>query len=59
MGYAVLHLEKASGTDSGISAHIERTITPKNVDPIRTHLNRELVRFPNGVQNRTETYNTE
>ena len=54
MGYAVLHLEKASGTDSGMSAHIERTITPKNVDPARTHLNRELIRFPDGVQNRTE-----
>ena len=54
MGYAVLHLEKASGTDSGMSAHIERTITPKNADPSRTHLNRELIRFPDGVQSRTE-----
>lgn len=54
MGYAVLHLEKASGTDSGMSAHIERTITPKNADPSRTHLNCELIRFPNGVRNRTE-----
>lgn len=54
MGYAVLHLEKASGTDSGMSAHIERTITPKNADLSRTHLNRELIQFPDGVQNRTE-----
>ena len=54
MGYAVLHLEKTAGTDSGMSAHIERTITPKNADPARTHLNRELVRFPDGVENRTE-----
>lgn len=54
MGYAVLHLEKASGTDSGMSAHIERTITPKNVDPSRTRLNREFIRFPDGVQSRTE-----
>lgn len=54
MGYAVLHLEKASGTDSGMSAHIERTITPKNTDPSRTHLNRELIPFPDGVQSRTE-----
>lgn len=54
MGYAVLHLEKASGTDSGMSAHIERTIKPKNADPSRTHLNRELIRFPDGVQSRTE-----
>lgn len=32
MGYAVLHLEKAKGADSGMSAHIERTIQPKNAD---------------------------
>ena len=53
MGYAVLHLEKAKGTDSGMSAHIERTIQPKNADPTRTHLNRELIQFPDGVRNRT------
>ena len=54
MGYAVLHLEKAKGADSGISAHIERTIQPKNADPKRTHLNRELIQFPDGVHNRTK-----
>ncbi len=54
MGYAVLHLEKAKGADSGMSAHIERTIHPKNADPKRTHLNRELIMFPEGVRNRTE-----
>ena len=54
MGYAVLHLEKAKGADSGMSAHIERTIQPKNADPTRTHLNRELIQFPDGVSNRTE-----
>ena len=54
MGYAVLHLEKAKGADSGMSAHIERTIQPKNADPKRTHLNRELIQFPEGVRNRTE-----
>ena len=54
MGYAVLHLEKAKGADSGMSAHIERTIQPKNTDPTRTRLNRELIRFPDGVRNRTE-----
>lgn len=26
---------------------------PKNIDPTRTHLNRELVEFPDGVRNRT------
>ncbi|MCR4790474.1 MAG: plasmid recombination protein [Treponemataceae bacterium] len=54
MGYAVLHLEKAKGADSGMSAHIERTIQPKNADPKRTHLNRELIQFSDGVHNRTE-----
>lgn len=60
MGYAVLHLEKAKRADSGMSAHIERTIQyiertiqSKNTDPTRTHLNRELIQFPDGVRNRT------
>ncbi|MDR1373191.1 MAG: plasmid recombination protein [Dysgonamonadaceae bacterium] len=54
MGYAVLHLNKASGNDIGTSAHIERTIDPKNADKTRTYLNRELITFPEGVSNRTE-----
>ena len=54
MGYAVLHLEKAKGTDSRMSAHIERTVHPKKADRTRTHLNRELVQFPEGVRNRTQ-----
>lgn len=54
MGYAIVHLEKTSGTDSAMSAHIERTIAPKNADSKRTHLNRELIAFPDGVRNRTQ-----
>ena len=54
MGYAVLHMEKTSGTDSAMSAHIERTIKPKNADESRTYLNRELITFPNRVENRTQ-----
>ena len=54
MGYAVLHLEKAKGADGAMSTHIERTIHPKNADATRTHLNRELVQFPEGVKNRTQ-----
>ena len=54
MGYAVLHLEKAKGADGAMSTHIERTVHPKNADRTRTHLNRELVQFPEGVKNRTE-----
>ena len=49
-----MHLEKAKGTDSRMSAHIERTVYPKNADRTRTHLNRELVQFPEGVRNRTQ-----
>ena len=54
MGYAVLHLEKAKGADGAMSTHIERTVHPKNADRTRTHLNRELVQFPEGVRNRTQ-----
>ena len=49
-----MHLEKAKGTDSRMSAHIERTVHPKNADRTRTHLNRELVQFPEGLRNRTQ-----
>ena len=54
MGYAVLHMEKSGGSDSGMSAHIERTVAPKNADASRTHLNWEMINFPDGVTNRTE-----
>ena len=37
-----------------MSTHIERTVHPKNADRMRTHLNRELVQFPEGVKNRTQ-----
>ena len=49
-----MHLEKSKGTDSRMPAHIERTVHPKNADRTRTHLNRELVQFPEGVRNRTQ-----
>ena len=54
MGYAVLHIDKARGNDSAMSAHIERTFVPNNVDASRTHINRDLVQFPANVTNRTE-----
>lgn len=54
MGFVVLHMEKASGNDAGMSAHIERTIHPKNADETRAHLNKELIIFPEGIKNRTE-----
>ena len=54
MGYAVLHMEKIGGTDAAMSAHIERTVKPKNADESRTHLNRELIKFPDGVESRTQ-----
>lgn len=54
MGYVVLHLSKATGTDAGISSHIERRIHPANADVTMTYLNEELVEFPKGVTNRTE-----
>jgi len=54
MGYIAIQINKASGNDAAMSAHIERTIDPKNADKSRTHLNRELIQFPEGVKNRTE-----
>ena len=53
MGFVVLHMEKAHGSDSGTTAHIERFIIPKNADPTRTHLNRKLVTYPDGIKDRT------
>ena len=55
MGYINIQINKAKGSaDTGASDHIERKTTPKNADPARTHLNRELVEFPDGVADRTE-----
>ena len=54
MGYVVLHIEKATGTDAAMSGHVERRITPANVITTLTYLNEELVEFPKGVTNRTE-----
>ncbi|MDR0681735.1 MAG: plasmid recombination protein [Dysgonamonadaceae bacterium] len=54
MGFAVLHLQKGAGNDAPISSHIERTINPTNADKSRTHLNKELIVLPDGVNNRTE-----
>ena len=53
MGYVVLHMEKAHGSDSGTTAHIERSIIPKNADPTRTHLNRRLIEYPDRVKDRS------
>lgn len=58
--YAVCHLQRGSGNDSGVTCHIERKdakgkkYVPLNADADRTHLNRELVKFPDGVKNRTD-----
>lgn len=55
MGYISIQINKAKGSaDTGASDHIERKSMPKNADFSRTHLNRELVEFPDGVANRTE-----
>ena len=70
MGYISIQINKAKGSadtgasdqinkakgsaDTGASDHIERKTIPKNADPARTHLNRELVEFPDGVADRTE-----
>lgn len=53
MGFVVLHMEKAHGSDSGTTTHIERFIIPKNADPTRTHLNRKLITYPDGIKDRS------
>jgi len=61
MGYVVLHMSKAKGNDSRMTAHIERTVEPKNADKSLTHLNKELIDLPDGfnrtqaIQHRIET----
>ena len=58
MGYISIQFNKAKGSaDTGASDHIERKTIPKNADPTRTCLNRELVDFPDGVTDRTEAIN--
>lgn len=54
MGYVVFHMSKAKGNDSRMTTHIERTVEPKNADKSRTHLNKELIDFSDGVDNRTQ-----
>ena len=54
MGYAVLQFAKSKAATFQLTQHIERIIIPKNCDPTRTHLNRELITFPDGVSNRDE-----
>ena len=58
MGYISIQFNKAKGSaDTGASDHIERKTIPKNADPTRTCLNRELVDFPDGVTDRTGAIN--
>ena len=53
-------MERCAGNDSGMSCHIERKTAdgkphiPDNAVESRTHLNRELIAFPDGVHNRTQ-----
>jgi FtsZ-binding cell division protein ZapB len=54
MGYAVLHLDKSPGNEAAMTDHIERNKIHPNVDPNRIHLNKELIEFPEGINNRTE-----
>lgn len=55
MGYFTLDFKKAKGaSDARMSDHIERRVIASNVDPTRTHLNRELAQLPEGVTERDE-----
>ena len=56
--YAVCHIQRGNSNGSGLSTHIERQtksgkpFIPQNADPSRTHLNRKLLSFPDGVKDR-------
>ncbi|MDR3129703.1 MAG: plasmid recombination protein [Tannerellaceae bacterium] len=54
MGFAVLHIQKPKGNDSGTTAHIERTVSPANADKERTPLNENLIEYPDGIETRTQ-----
>ena len=54
MGFAVLHIQKPKGNDSGTTAHIERAVSPANADPERKHLNKNLIEYPDGIETRTQ-----
>jgi len=54
MGFAVITIKKPKGNDAGTTAHIERLVIPGNADPERTHLNKHLIEYPDGVENRTQ-----
>ncbi len=47
-------MQKSRGTDSGTSAHIERKVKQSNADEERTHLNRRLIEYPDGIHTRTQ-----
>ena len=56
--YAVCHIQRGNSNGSGLSTHIERktksgkTFIPQNADSTRTHLNREILSFPDGIKDR-------
>ena len=55
MGNFTFDIKKAKGTsDARQSDHIERKVIPDNADPTRTHLNMQLVTYPDGVNGRDE-----
>lgn len=55
MGNFTFDIKKAKGTsDARQSDHIERKVIPDNADPARTHLNMQLVTYPDGVNSRDE-----
>lgn len=58
--FAVLHFQACGQASGALTQHIERrnakgsVYVPDNADRSRTHLNRELLKFPEGVKNRSE-----
>ena len=52
-----MHLDKSPDNEVPMTAHIARTKMPPNAIPELTYLNEELVKYPEGVFDRTEAIN--
>ncbi|KAA6321286.1 hypothetical protein EZS27_029051 [termite gut metagenome] len=59
MGYVVLHVDKSPRNESAMTDHIKRNVIHPNVDPNRIHLNKDLIKFPEGVKTGRKLFNTD
>lgn len=53
MEFVVLHVQNRKGNNAKTTAHIEWTVNPENANKLRTHLNENLIPYPDGIKDRT------